>query len=282
MSYNAKVYKVMIASPSDVNTERAIIREVINEWNVVHAEKRNTILMPIGWETHSTPSMGERPQGILNKQILSNCDLLVGVFWTRIGTSTGKYDSGTVEEIEEHIKANKPTMLYFSSTPAHPDTIDFKQFEKLKEFKEKCKVNGLLENYSEISEFKDKFYRQLQIKLNQDQYFTGDDQRFITDEVEQITFSTLPILSEEAQTLLTEGAKDGFGQILQLSFMSGKSIQTNGKTFTRNATAKEMAFWTSALLELESNDLVEAVGHQRNVFKLTRKGYELAELLSSD
>jgi hypothetical protein len=35
--------------------------------------------------------MGERPQQILNKQILATCDVLVGVFWTRLGTKTPEY-----------------------------------------------------------------------------------------------------------------------------------------------------------------------------------------------
>ncbi len=70
----------MIASPSDVSAERGLIREVLAEWNAVHSEMRGLVLLPIGWETHSTPEMGDRPQSIINKQILKDCDLLVGVF----------------------------------------------------------------------------------------------------------------------------------------------------------------------------------------------------------
>jgi hypothetical protein len=80
MAYNAIVYKVMIASPGDVIAERAIVREVLAEWNTVHADSRNTVLLPVGWETHSSPTMGDRPQAIINKQVLKDCDLLVGAF----------------------------------------------------------------------------------------------------------------------------------------------------------------------------------------------------------
>lgn len=90
MSYQAKVFNVMIASPGDVASERAIIRDVIYEWNAVHSSPRNIVLMPIGWESHSSPEMGASPQTIINEQILDKCDLLVGVFWTRIGTPTKK------------------------------------------------------------------------------------------------------------------------------------------------------------------------------------------------
>jgi len=68
MSYAATVYKVMIASPGDINGERRIVREVIADWNSAHSETRGIVLMPIGWETHSVPDMGGRPQEIINKQ----------------------------------------------------------------------------------------------------------------------------------------------------------------------------------------------------------------------
>ena len=53
--------------------------------------------------THTTPEMGNDPQTLINKQILEDCDLLLGVFWTKIGTETEKYPSGSVEEIEKRL-----------------------------------------------------------------------------------------------------------------------------------------------------------------------------------
>lgn len=48
MSYEAKVFNVMIASPGDVASERTIIRDVIYEWNAVHSKSRNIVLLPVG------------------------------------------------------------------------------------------------------------------------------------------------------------------------------------------------------------------------------------------
>ena len=64
------------------------------------------------------PEMGDEPQTIINKRILEDADFLVGIFWTRLGTPTASYASGAVEEIEEHLAAGKPAMLYFSAAPA--------------------------------------------------------------------------------------------------------------------------------------------------------------------
>src|SRR3989338_799169 len=91
VTYKATVINVMIASPSDVpEEERRIVRDVIDAWNAINAEERSLVLIPKGWESHSSPEMGERPQEVINKQILRSCDLLIAVFGTRLGSPTGK------------------------------------------------------------------------------------------------------------------------------------------------------------------------------------------------
>ena len=80
MSYAATTFNVMIASPGDVASERAIVRDVVNEWNAVHSSARKLVLLPIVWESHSSPEMGATAQDIINNQVLAKCDLLVGVF----------------------------------------------------------------------------------------------------------------------------------------------------------------------------------------------------------
>jgi hypothetical protein len=124
MPYEAAVYNVFIAPPGDVLAERTIARDVICEWNAVQAEAARAILQPIVWETHSFPDMGDRPQGIINRQILEKSDILVAIFWYRLGTATGVAESGTIEEIENHLKSGRPTMIYFSSKdiPRNVDT----------------------------------------------------------------------------------------------------------------------------------------------------------------
>ena len=69
----------MIASPGDVLNERASAREIIHGWNYVNATSRKVVLMPVGWESHSSPDLAGRPQAILNEKVLRDCDLLVGI-----------------------------------------------------------------------------------------------------------------------------------------------------------------------------------------------------------
>ena len=171
MSYDARVFNVMIASPSDVASERSIVREVIYDWNAVHSERANIVLLPVGWESHSSPEMGDRAQAIINRQTLDKCDLLVGIFGTRIGTDTGEYPSGTIEEIEKHIALGKPAMVYFSNQLGDSDTFDRDQYAKLEELRKDYESRGLYEIYDGNADFKEKFYRQLQITVNEHEIF---------------------------------------------------------------------------------------------------------------
>ena len=162
---DAKIVNLMIASPSDVLAERQIIRDVVSEWNNINSEREGMVLITRGWETDVAPEMGSHPQNIINSQILEKADILVAVFWTRIGTETIEYESGSVEEIKRHIDKKKPTMIYFSLKPL-PQDHDNAQFTRLKEFKVFCETNGVYGEYKDEACFKDLFRKHLQLRMN--------------------------------------------------------------------------------------------------------------------
>ena len=178
MAYRSTVFEVMIASPGDVEEERSIIREAILEWNVSHSRHASIILKPVGWDTDTYSSLGETGQAQINKQIVKDADVLVAVFWTRIGTPTERADSGTVEEIEEHIGAGKPAMLYFSSFPIDPSRVDPVQFESLKELKGKYRKKGLVFDFNDRDMLRRMFSRQLAKIINDNEYFHRNVVRF--------------------------------------------------------------------------------------------------------
>ncbi len=273
MSYSAEVFNVMIASPGDVASERAIIREVIYEWNAVNSPSKSIVLLPVGWESHSSPEMGGSAQQIINEQILDKCDLLVGVFWTRIGSATTEYASGTVEEIERHIDSKKPAMLYFSSQPVAMDSVDLEQFQNLKQFKSSCQRKGLYESYDNRTDFKEKFYRQLQLKINDHELFKG----ILTTAVVKSDIP-LPALTDDASILLKEASLDSNGNILCLNYLGGKEIQTNGRNFIVSGESREVAKWESALKELVDIGYLVARGNKGELFDITNLGYQIADM----
>lgn len=280
MSYSAEVFTVMIASPGDVASERAIVRQVLHEWNAIYSKRRGIVLLPAGWETHSSPEMGAPAQEIINEQLLDKCDLLIGVFWTRIGTKTVDHVSGTVEEIERHLAADKPTMLYFSSQPAHPDSIDPDQYAELKKFKESCKDRGLLETYDSHTDFKDKFYRQLQIKLNDHSIFQLPAREGVAIEAVSSSSSSVPVpdLTREAQTVLKE-ASQGNGTVMLLRHLGGTTLQVNSKNLITDKSRRTIAMWEAAITQLVNQDLLVERGYKGEIFEVSDLGYRVADVI---
>lgn len=278
MSYLAKTFNVMIASPGDVASERSIVRDVVYEWNAVHSNARKIVLLPIGWESHSSPEMGATPQAIINRQVLEKCDLMVGVFWTRLGTETDEYSSGTVEEIERHVETGKPAMLYFSSQPVAMDTVDLKQVEKLKTFKDSCRRKGLYEGYDSHADFRTKFYRHLQLKVNEHPFFSGGP----AEDGEAVAESktSLPSLTSEARVLLKEASLDPHGTILYVRYIGGTDIQTNGKNVIPSKDRRDVAKWEQALQELVDLNLLVVRGHKGEIFEVSNLGYQVADMIA--
>lgn len=280
MSYQANVFYVMLASPSDVVDELKIAREIILDWNVVHSYSKNIVLLPVNWEYSAYSSFGNRPQEILNKQILKNADLLVGIFWTRIGTPTGNAVSGTVEEIEEHVKSGKPTMLFFSNRQISPDKINDEQYRAVLRLKAEYQTKGLTYSFDSTDSFRTLFQRQLPLLINDNpEYFFGfeypQDFGFVSEEKKTE-------LSQEAKSLLIEGSLDPHGRIMFVRFNSGFDIQANNKKFNEDNSARTEAKWQNIFEELISNDLIQDVGYKGEIFRLTNNGYNLVDQLKTE
>lgn len=268
----------MIASPGDVQSERNIVREVVHEWNAMHAVSRKAVLMPVGWETHSTPLMGAEPQAIINWQILQESDLLIAVFWTRLGTPTASAKSGTVEEIEKHIAAGKPAMIYFSSAPVALDSVDRDQYDALTAFKKSCQSKGLYETYDSPAQFHEKVRRQLSQTLNSNPYFTKLLTVKIGANVPSVAPAVIPTLSREASELLKTAVAAG-GDIMVIAFLGGSAVQTGGRNFVESGNPRSRAIWEGAVGELEQQGFIQSSDPKRQVFRVTRKGYDMADLI---
>jgi len=276
MSYNATVINVMIACPSDVAVEKQLVKDSIQVWNSVNAEDKQIVLMPISWDTHSSPKMGERAQEIINEQVLEHCDLLVAIFWTRLGSPTGDSRSGTVEEIEKHVSTGKPVMIYFSSAPVRLDSVNDQQYKALQDFKHECEKKGLIETYETISEFSDKFSRQLAQTIIR--YFAPNSLPS-TDVRPAKASNRIPELSNEAKLLLIEASEDSNGMVIKVATAGGTHVQAHGKQFVEMGNPRSEAKWIAAVKQLISHNLIEDRGYKGEVFAITNKGYEIADLI---
>ncbi len=160
MAFSTTVVRILIASPSDVAVERDALTEVISTWNIAHARSYGITLSAVRWETHATPELGGRPQAIINRQLVDECDVVLGIFWTRLGTPTGVAASGTIEEIERLRAQGKHVLLYFSDAPASPD-LDRGQLARLEKYKADIGGEGLFDTYRDVSELREKVNRHI-------------------------------------------------------------------------------------------------------------------------
>lgn len=156
----AEVLNILIASPSDVASERDVVEKVILEWNASHFESMGVILHPIRWESHAYPASGDRPQAIINKQIVESGDILIGIFGYKLGTPTGAAQSGTIEEIEVFRKAEKYVALYFSTADI-PRSTDRAQLDALEAYKKERQKDTLYFEFEDAADLRAHLSRQL-------------------------------------------------------------------------------------------------------------------------
>lgn len=279
MAYAAQVLEVFIASPGDIVAERQIVREIVTEWNVIHSRDRHAVMMPVGWDTHSSPELGGRPQQMINDRLLEHADILVGMFWTRVGTATGRSASGTIEEIERHHQAGKPVMLYFSNMPVVPGSYDVEQFAKLQEFKAWARDQGLVESFDTPDDFREKLRRHLQQALAGNRYLQDLLAPDLTAIFERELGQTggAPSLSADAAELLAAIASDRHGNLLVARHLGGIVIQAGDRNFVQDDSRWTEARWEAAVDELAGRRLIVDRSAKGEVYEMTAAGYEAAE-----
>src|SRR5438309_12098440 len=116
-------------------------------------------------------------------------------------------------------------MIYSSSAPVRPDSIDNEQYSTLNKFKESLRTKGLFEQYESLSDFRMKFARQLAQRV-----ILGFASGLLPASVVVLPLrQPIPSIGPEARELLIEASKDRQGVIMSLQTMEGASVQTNGR-----------------------------------------------------
>ncbi len=135
-------YKIFLASPSDLQDERASIDEVINELNLTFGKQHDIHLELLKWETHSAPAIAiNHPQEIITSDLGDDYDLFIGLIWKKFGTPTNNAESGTEEEFLNAYNRflENPNSLqilfYFNSKPVSISEINPEQLLRVQNFK---------------------------------------------------------------------------------------------------------------------------------------------------
>lgn len=139
------VFRVFVATPSDVEEEVDTVREVVDELNSMDHAFR---LEVVNWRSHAIPGAGIDPQSVINATMPDTYDVFVGIMWARFGTPTGRAGSGTEEEFKKACSladtASRPAILfYFKDAPIRPSAMDPAQLARVHEFKTKLSEKNL-------------------------------------------------------------------------------------------------------------------------------------------
>ena len=156
--------KIFISCPSDIIDELNSIEIVVQEINKTSGKQNGYSLELLNWETDTYTQIGDDPQDVINTQIESEYDILVGLLWQKVGTPTKRDKSGTIEEINRAIEnKEKEQLIYFKTTPPENlNLIDLDQLSKINEFKKELTSKGVL--YKEFNTTK-KFESLFRINL---------------------------------------------------------------------------------------------------------------------
>jgi len=153
MPKNVVQYDLLISCPGDITAELGIIDDVVAQFNDIHSEINGISVQTKHWIKSAYPESGGKPQALINKQFVTSCDAAVALFWSRFGTPTDSYGSGTEEEIEEMLASGKQVFVYFSNAPVAPSTVMAEQYQAIRELKERYKDRGVYFEYSTPEEF---------------------------------------------------------------------------------------------------------------------------------
>ncbi|VVO43249.1 hypothetical protein [Pseudomonas fluorescens] len=163
----AKIFKCFIASPGDTAEEREICDEVFNTINTTIGQHLNFRIESKKWEKDSRPSFGSDGQDVINRQLLKEYQIFIGLMWTRFGAPTPRAGSGTEEEFDQAFEAYKKSsdveiMMYFNAADAPINKIDLDQLANVRNFKSKvASLGGLYKEYNGAEEFRTILFRHL-------------------------------------------------------------------------------------------------------------------------
>ncbi|MGJ8562991.1 MAG: hypothetical protein ACSHXY_05510 [Alphaproteobacteria bacterium] len=141
--------KVLISAPSDQEKEIKEVFQAIENFNDIML-KRDICFTPVHWQKNIATGISDRPQNVINDQI-SDCNMIIAIVGTRMGTPTEKADSGTAEEVFDFCgrsgfsNTSYNTHVFFNTFyGGNVLGLDLEQLDKVKKFQSDIGDLGVL------------------------------------------------------------------------------------------------------------------------------------------
>ena len=121
----------------------------VARWNAIYGEQFGAVVVSLNWRDHSTAEHGIRPQASLNAQLVDSCDILIALFWARLGSETGEAESGTVEEIGEARARGAYVGILRCSRDVPQENLNTEQVQKLESYLKRIESESLILRYAD-------------------------------------------------------------------------------------------------------------------------------------
>lgn len=270
------IYRIMIGCPSDIKEEVQIAKRIILKWTCTNAEAKQMVLLPLYWEDDAYPGYGAHPQKMLDKQLVERSDMLICIFGSKIGTETDTSDSGSIEEIEEHVKAGKQVMIFFKKSVDDIDEIEPVQLQKIKDLRKRIQDKAMWWEYGDYYEFGELLRDKLTLFLNDN---WSKNSIVATDD----SINSNAILSEEERAIFSRWANNPVDQsYMHITTKSGTEIHLGYKLGFTIQNKHDLAEWEDFLERLERCEYIKLDKYDKYnhpIYKITKRGYDYAETL---
>lgn len=176
----SQMVRIFLASPGDVAEERACAARVVEQLDREIGRPLNVALEILRWETHAAPGLG-RPQALISP-LVDECEIFIGILWTRFGSPPGTTDSGesfSSGTEEEFLRAHQrwaqaggrpeslPRVMFYFSDRVLPPSQQSDQFTKVVEFRKRFSSTGKNPGLYHVFESIEQFERDLRSHLIQ-------------------------------------------------------------------------------------------------------------------
>lgn len=152
MSSTITRYDVLVSCPGDVVRLLPVVEDALNDFNKHYADSHMIELCMRHWSSDMYPRSGGKPQDLINEVVLPRCDAAIAIFWCKLGTPTDRYESGTVEEIEQMLDSGRQVFVYFSKEPVPYEVAKGGIDSRIDEFKNRYRDRGVYWEFSDGNE----------------------------------------------------------------------------------------------------------------------------------
>lgn len=152
MPFRATAYRLLFSAPGDVSDEDiAAATRAVERWNALYGVGSAAVVIPTTWIDHSAARFGDRPQSVLNEQLVDTSDIVIAIFWNRLGSPTGEAESGTIEEVARAHSRGAYVGILRCERPVKQDEVDPEQLTRLREYFDTIRGEALYLGYDDVA-----------------------------------------------------------------------------------------------------------------------------------